>query len=254
MNKITLLSCVLLLGSLGLAAQREGKTEISETKDKTTGILLHISAGGHFPGGNLADRYGINGAIGGGTEFITGKNLFFGLEGAFLFGSKVKEDPLAILRMPSGDIIGNDRSPAILRLQQRGVYVGATFGKIIGFGGAARQGLRVSLGGGWAQHKIRVLDDSRTVGQLHGDYKKGYDRLAGGPALQQFVGWQHIGYGRDVSWMIGFEFNQAFTHSLRDWDFTAMRKLDENRVDLRFGVRIAWTLPFFTGNAEEIYY
>lgn len=253
MNKITLLSAVLLFGSLSLRAQKSDKTEISETKDKTTGILLHISAGGQLPGGDLADRFGINGALGGGTEFITSKNFFVGLEGAFLFGNEVKEDPLSILRMPSGDIIGNDRSPAELRLQQRGVYAGVTLGKLFAFG-VAREGLRLSLGGGWAQHKIRVLDDTHTVVQLRGDYKKGYDRLSGGPALQQFIGWQHIGYGRDVSWMAGFEFNQAFTSTLRDWDFSSMKKLEGRRTDLRFGIRISWTLPFFTGNAEEIYY
>ncbi|MBL7810421.1 MAG: hypothetical protein JNN28_21535, partial [Saprospiraceae bacterium] len=73
-------------------------------------------------------------------------------------------------------------------------------------------------------------------------------------AFQQFIGWQNLGYGKDVSWLIGFEFNQAFTHTLRDWDFTEMRKLDESRIDLRFGIRMAFTLPFYTGYAEEIYY
>ncbi len=90
--------------------------------------------------------------------------------------------------------------------------------------------------------------------QIRDDYKKGYDRLCGGPALQQFIGWQKVGYGRDMSWLFGFEFNQAFTQTRRDWDFAEMRKLEGRRVDLRFGVRLAWTLPFYTGTAEEIYY
>ena len=33
-----------------------------------------------------------------------------------------------------------------------------------------------------------------------------------------------------------------------------MKKLEGNRLDLRFGIRLAWTLPFYTGNAEDIYY
>ena len=57
-----------------------------------------------------------------------------------------------------------------------------------------------------------------------------------------------------MSWLFGFEFNQAFTQTRRDWDFAEMRKLEGRRVDLRFGVRLAWTLPFYTGTAEEIYY
>ena len=220
---------------------------------KSKAVLAHFSVGGHLPAGDLADRFGANASLGGGVEFINAHNWIYGLEGAFLFGSRVKEDPLYILRTPSGDIIGNDRNIATTRVQERGVYVGATVGKLLTFS-EKRAGLRLTLSGGWNQHSIRVLDDTRTVVQIRGDYKKGYDRLSGGPALQQFVGWQHLGHGRDVSWLIGFEFNQAFTETLRDWDFSEMKKLEGRRLDLRFGVRLAWTLPFYVGNSEEIYY
>jgi len=229
----------------------EAKKTVRSTKSK--GVLAHFALGGHIPAADLAKRFGVNGSLGAGAEFITSKNWVFGLEGAFIFGSKVKEDPLSILRTPSGDIIGNDRAIAVTRLQERGMYLGATVGRLLSFSDK-RAGLRVTFGGGWSQHSIRVIDDSRTVAQIRGNYKKGYDRLCGGPALQQFVGWQRVGYGREMSWLFGFEFNQAFTNTRRDWDFSEMRKLEGNRVDLRFGVRLAWTLPFYTGTAEEIYY
>ncbi len=248
---LLLLLAILCASTLFAQTSPEAKKPVRDGKSK--GVLAHFTLGGHLPAGDLAKRFGVNGSLGAGTEFISAKNWFFGLEGAFLFGSKTKEDPLSILRTPSGDIIGNDRSIATTRLQQRGMYLGATLGKLLTFKDK-RAGLRLTFGGGWAQHRIRVLDDSRTVVQIRGDYKKGYDRLTGGPALQQFVGWQHVGYGRDMSWLLGFEFNQAFTNTRRDWDFTEMRKLEGNRLDLRFGVRIAWTLPFYTGNAAEIYY
>ena len=236
-----------------LPAQTLPETTKPEKERKSKAVLAHFAVGGHLPAGDMAKRFGVNGSVGAGLEFITSKNWVAGLEGAFIFGSKVKEDPLSILRTPSGDIIGNDRAIATTRPQERGMYVGATIGKIITFS-EKREGLRVTVGGGWAQHRIRILDDTRTVVQIRGDYKKGYDRLTGGPAVQQFIGWQHLGYGRDVSWLIGFEFNQAFTNTRRDWDFSEMRKLDKSRIDLRFGLRIALTLPFYTGYAEEIYY
>lgn len=244
---------LLVVGSSTLFAQTLPDTKKPEKDGKSKGVLAHFALGGHLPGGDLADRFGINGSLGAGVEFITRQNLILGLEGAFLFGSKVKEDPLSILRTPSGDIIGNNRELASLRLQERGMYVGAVLGKILTFSDK-RKGLRLTIGGGWAQHRIRVLDDSRSVVQITGDYKKGYDRLCGGPALQEFIGWQHVGHGRDMSWLIGFECNQAFTETRRSWDFSEMKKLEGQRMDLRFGVRVAWTLPFYTGNAEEIYY
>ena len=52
----------------------------------------------------------------------------------------------------------------------------------------------------------------------------------------------------------GFEFNQGFTNTLRDWDYSEIRKLDDPRTDLQFGIRVAWTLPLYLTKAEEIFY
>jgi hypothetical protein len=238
---------------LNTAASAQDAPTGGKKSGKSKGLLTHFSLGGQLPAADLSARFGINGTLGAGLEYLNPDNWLFGLEGAFLFGSKVKEDPLSIIRTPEGGIIGNNRTVASVRLQQRGLYLGGHVGKLITFS-EKRRGLRVTFGGGWAQHSIHPLDDSRTVNQIRGRYKKGYDRLTGGPALQQFVGWEHVGYGRDMSWMVGLEFNQAFTQTRRDWDFSEMRKLEGQRLDLRFGVRLAWTLPFYTGYAEDIYY
>ena len=251
-QKLLVLCFAVCCASLLMAQTTPGEEKPGRS-GKSKAVLAHFTLGGHLPAGDLSKRFGVNGSLGAATEFITPHNWTFGLEGAFLFGSKVKEDPLAILKTPAGEIIGNDRAIATTRLQERGMYLGATIGKMVTFG-EKRSGLRLTMGGGWYQHSIRVIDDSRTVVQIRGDYEKGYDRLTGGPALQQFIGWQQVGYGREMSWLIGFEFNQAFTNTLRAWDFNEMRKLDAERVDLRFGIRLAWTLPFYTGTAEEIYY
>jgi len=248
---LVLIFAVILNAALFAQTLPDTKKPVKQGKSK--GVLAHFTLGGHLPGGDLKDRFGINGSLGTGAEFISRQDWVIGFEGAFIFGNKVKEDPLSILRTPSGDIIGNDRSIATIRYQERGLYIGATMGKLIPMS-KKRAGLRLTLGGGWSQHLIRIFDESRSVVQIKGDYKKGYDRLCGGPALQQFIGWQQVGQGRSMSWLIGFEFNQAFTQTRRDWDFTEMRKIEGNRVDLRFGVRVAWTLPFYTGYAEEIYY
>lgn len=255
--RLLLLAVCTLTNVVTTAAQsrRESPEEPpKERSSKSSAVLAHFTLGGHLPAGDLSKRFGVNGAIGAATEYITPQDWFFGIEGALIFGSKVKEDPLAIIRNPSGNIIGNNRSIVSVRLQERGMYIGGSIGQLIRLDKTRRAGIRWSFGGGWSQHSIRVLDDARAVVQLRGDYKKGYDRLTGGPAIQQFIGWQHVGYGRDMSWLVGFEFNQAFTNTRRDWDFTSMAKLDQQRVDLRFGVRIAWTLPFYTGTAEDIYY
>ncbi|MEO6040015.1 MAG: hypothetical protein ABIQ93_16500 [Saprospiraceae bacterium] len=251
--KLTITGALLFVAVL-LSAQRfREHPQPEEARNKGNAILTHLEFGAYTPGGDLAHRFGQNGGIGLGGEWISANNLILGVEGHFYFGSKVKEDPLAILRTAEGDLIGNNQSLASVPLHQRGWYAGGLIGKLVTFGDR-RSGLRVTLGAGLAQHKIRVQDDQGVMTQLTGEYAKGYDRLTGGLALEQFVGWQKLGKNRRANFMIGFEFNQGFTHTLRDWDFNDRRKLDGQRLDLRFGIRAAWTIPFYIGGADNIYY
>lgn len=244
----------LLFGCALLSAQRMREHSLqAEPRNKGKAILAHVLFGTHRPAGDLADRFGPANSIGLGSDWIAANNLLFGLEGQYYFGNKVQEDPLAILRTPEGDLIGNDQLMASVPLRQRGWYMGGLVGKLFTVKDL-RSGVRVTFSAGVTQHKIRVQDDGNTLTQITGDYAKGYDRLTGGLALQQFVGWQQLAKNRRANWMIGFEFNQGFTHTLRDWDFTERRKLDGQRVDLRFGIRAAWTIPFYIGGSEEIYY
>lgn len=251
-NRITPL---LLFLSLAFQAVAQKFPEHPEAARPNTGpaILTHFSVGLQLPAGDMADRFGANGNFGGGAEWISRNNFILGLEGHYIFGSKVKEDPLAILRTPEGDIIGGNQLVADVALRERGYYIGGLIGKLFPVG-TERSGIRVSLGAGMLRHWIRLQDNSSSVPQITGDYAKGYDRLTGGLMLQQFVGWQHLSTNRRSNWMIGLEFGQGFTESLRSWDFTAMRKLDEKRTDLRFGLRLTWTLPFYMSGAENIYY
>lgn len=251
-------NCILLLLvflSVAFQAAAQKFPEHPETARPNTGpaILTHFSVGFQLPAGDMADRFGANGSFGGGAEWITPGNFILGLDGHYIFGGTVKEDPLAILRTPEGDIIGGNQLIADVALRERGYYIGGLIGKLFPMG-AHRSGIRVSLGAGMLTHWIRLQDNSSTVVQITGDYAKGYDRRTGGLMLQQFVGWQHLSDNRRSNWMVGLEFGQGFTQSLRSWDFSEMRKLDEKRTDLRFGIRLTWTLPFYMSGAENIYY
>ena len=250
-NCILLIICVLC--AIDLAAQKFPEHPGDEVRNKGSVILAHVTFGAHLPAGDLADRFDVDGDFGGAAEYMTANNFLFGAEGHYFFGSKVKEDPLAILRTPEGDIIGNNRLVASVALRERGWYAGAMIGKLFTINDK-RSGIRFTLGAGVLRHRIRIQDDNSSVTQLTGDYKKGYDRLTGGLALNHFLGWQHLSANRRSNWMAGFEFNEGFTKSLRDWDFTERRKLDGKRLDLRIGIRVAWTLPFYQGKAEEIFY
>ncbi|MCW5924810.1 MAG: hypothetical protein KIS77_21000 [Saprospiraceae bacterium] len=246
-------SLALLSFATHLWAQTYPPTLHDEARNKGSAILLHLTFGAHIPAGDMAERFGADGNFGLALEYLTDNNYIVGAEGHYLFGNKVNEDPLAILRTPEGDIIGNNRLIASVALRERGYYAGAMVGRLFAFN-EKRSGIRLTLGAGLLRHWIRIQDDENSAAQLTGDYKKGYDRLTGGLALNQFIGWQSLSADRRSNWLIGFEFNEGFTNTLRDWDYTERRKLDRKRLDLRVGLRVAWTLPFYQGKADQIYY
>ena len=225
----------------------------AEPRNKGKLISLHFSLGAHLPGGDMASRFGTSGAFGGGIEFMTDNSFFIGADIQAIYGGNVKEDPLAILRTPDGYIIGNDRAIASVALRERGIYYGGSIGKLFPVKGT-RKGLRFSVGGGWMQHRIKLQDNRSVLTQITGDYGKGYDRLTGGFALNQFIGWQQLGDQRRSNWLIGLELMQGFTETRRDWDFNDKMKLSGSRLDLLIGIKAAWTLPFYQTPGGEIVY
>ena len=220
-------------------------------------LLAGLTYGGHIPGGDLADRFGKAFDLGLGIDYISKNNWIFGLEGLLLFGQEVKEDVLASLRTPDGGIIGNTRSYANVELRERGLYFGAVVGRLISLSSTnKRSGIRLTLGGGLLQHKIRIQDDPQSfVPQLDDEYKKGYDRLSNGLAFTEYIGYQLLSNNRLINFHAGFEFRQAFTKSRRDFNFDTRMKEEDNRLDLTFGFKVGWFLPFYIGQpTETIYY
>jgi len=249
------LYCLVLFLSMSasLWGQEAPVRLIAEPHNKDKAILFHVTVGGHIPGADMAKRFGLDGSIGGRLEFISKSNWIIGAEGEFFFGNDVRENPLKILELTDGYVIGNDGLPASIYLLERGYGGDGYIGKLFPTG-KKRSGIRVTLGGGFMRHKIRIQDDTRSVTQITSDYQKGYDRFTGGLALNQFVGWQQVGKNKRVNFTIGFECIQGFTNTLRSWDFNEMRKLDDQRFDLRFGLRMSWILPFYLTKSDEIYY
>jgi hypothetical protein len=139
----------------------------------------------------------------------------------------------------------------------RGFYAGLHIGKLFSIGlSNPRSGIRLGLGAGLLQHKIRIQDDPfKSVPQLSGEYKKGYDRLTNGFTITETVGYQVLSKNRRINLFAGFEFTQAFTQNRRDYNFDTMEKDENPRLDLLSGFRVSWILPFYFGKeADEIYY
>lgn len=210
-----------------------------------------------MPAGDLSERFGSHFTIG--VTFLnkTPGNLMLGLDAGFIFGNNLN-DALHILdgiTTEHGFIIDKFGSPANVFLYERGMHLSAKAGKLFPVVGPnVNSGLFFTVGLGYFQHKIRIENLENTVPQVQGNYRKGYDKLTGGPAVSQFIGYLHLSNSRLFNFYAGLEFTQAFTQSLRTYDFNLMARDEKNRFDACFGLKTGWMIPLHKRAPDDYYY
>ena len=245
---------LLVLLLLPLCSQAQVK---KNTKDS---LINCLNIGGSYafqiPGGDMAKRFGNNSNIGLNLLYKTKKNWLFGGQWTYMFGSNVKEDNILNNIMTADSfVIDQEGTYAQIRLWERGMNVSAFGGKVINkWAPNLNSGILLLGGIGGMYHKIRIEDVGNRAPQLRGDYKKGYDRLTGGLALTEFVGYWYMSKNRFINFYGGFEFSQGFTHSLRSWNFDQMAADTQKRTDLLYGFRFGWILPLYKRDHKQYYY
>lgn len=259
MRIFTITILILLISAISWGQRFSGKNNEGPV------ILVNISYAFQVPAGDLVDRFGNNFNAGGGVEFMTSNNLIFGAQANYIFGNEVKsnliQDLSRTLNTGEEAVYGNGLigEPSSLQFKERGYYVGGHIGKLFSIGESnPRSGIRVTVGAGYLQHKIRVQDDPQAfVPVFGGDYKEGWDKLTSGLGITEFVGYQFMSKNRRINFSFGLEFTQGFTQNKRDYDFvTRSPEVDKSkRNDHLLGFRLNWSLPlYFKGKSEEIFY
>lgn len=231
------------------------KTLAQSVKDSSFRILMvgvHFS--GQLPKYDLEKRYGPNLSAGASFTWKTKHNLLFSVEGSYFFGNNVREDVVSSIRNDKGQITDNEGYPADLRLTQRGWNIYCNVGYVISkLGHNPNSGVFFTVGGGWMQHKVNLYDANKKVAAVNGDLKKGYDRLTGGFALTQFVGYKYISNNRIANCYFGFEFYEGFTQSLRGYNYDTGLADTQKRFDMLIGFRFGWILPLYK-RTKDFYY
>jgi hypothetical protein len=229
----------------------------AQNEKSYTATLINFSYGLQLPGGDLANDFNANFNFGGGVQYLTKNKWLFGAKTYFIFGNDPKIDVLGNLRTAEGEIVNQDRTFAVVFMEQRGYHVGLTGGKIFPISKKhPNSGILVTLTAGFLQHKIRIEDRTGGLPQIAGEYLKGYDRLTNGFALTEFIGYQHLSNNGRINFFAGLEFTQGFTQNRRSWDYFTQQRLDDNRLDLLSGLKVGWTLPLVgdTYDADDIFY
>lgn len=227
-------------------------------KDSVLSIpMVSARVSAHLPGADLAERFGASFAAGPGFTWKTDKNWVWEAGFDYLFGNqvKIKDSIFRLIQTSHKFIIDGNGTPADVSTQERGYFFYVRTGKLLPLRKPnPNSGLLLMAGGGFLIHKIAISVLENTAPQLKGDYKRGYDRLTAGPSLSQFVGYQYLSNNRKYNFFVGLEVQEAFTHSLRDYDFDRMAPDTQNRLDLLIGLKAGWILPIYGRAPKEFYY
>lgn len=245
-----------LLLFFNLIATEAVKSQVNVNDSVISAFVLSVVYSYQIPGGDMADNYGTNSTIGPAFTFKTSKNWMWSAEINFIFGSNVKNLNKIIesISTPDGNLIGQNGLYALYQSYERGFTILGKFGKLFPvFDINPNSGLFFSLGAGYIQHKIRWQVDNNTVPQLAGDYKKGYDRFSEGISLVQEFGFFYMADKRLWNFRLSFEINESFTQMKR-YNFDTMGGKDGTNIDLFYGVKLAWMIPFYGRTANKTYY
>jgi len=227
------------------------------SRDSCTNIFSVSAAYGYFiPGGDLKDRFGNNSTIGAALLYKTSKNLLFGADWNYIFGNKIKENNLfSNISTSKGFIIDGNGYPAIVSLYERGFITSLKFGKVFALNSFhPNSGLVFLASVGLMQHKIYIYNMDGAAYQIKDDYKKGYDKLTNGLSVSEYAGYIFHGKNNLLNFYAGFEFTQAWTQNRRSYNFDTRSKDNTKRLDMLFGAKIGWMIPFYSRKTKKIYY
>ena len=216
--------------------------------------LVNVSYAYQLSGGDLAKRFGNNSSIQLGLDLKSKSYIMLGINGSYLFGGQVKENILAKISTPSGEVIDRDGQFAEIHLYERGFTVQATVGRMFHFKKPnPNSGIIFNMGFGFIQHKIRIEVIGNNVAELDKQYKKGYDRLSNGFLLTENLGYMYLSNNRLANVYFGLECMQGFTQNRRSYDFDLMTQDTKKRLDILYGARLAWILPLYKKPPADFY-
>lgn len=218
-------------------------------------LMVGVHLSGQLPQYDLAKRFGPNLSAGGSFTWKTKQNILIGFDGSYMFGKNVREDVVSSIRNEDGFVVDNEGYPADLRTTLRGwnlyINAGYLFNKL---GHNPNSGLFFTLGGGYMQHKVKLYDANQKIAAVKGDLKKGYDRLSGGFALSQFIGYKYLSNNRLANCYFGIELFEGFTQSYRQINYDTGLKDTQKRFDMSVGFRFGWILPLYKRTKDFYYY
>ncbi|MBC8045752.1 MAG: hypothetical protein H7Y00_03065 [Fimbriimonadaceae bacterium] len=216
--------------------------------------IIQVDLGIGLPLGNMAETFGVHQTVGGGYQFKNNKNFLIGFNGSYIFGSHVKDSSVNFLFTQGGSVIGTDGYLFSPILFEQGFDLKFQMGKITNILALnPNSGLAVLGGVGYLQHNILIYIDEAYVPQLNKEYRKGYDRLTNGIALNQYIGYYFFSNKNFVNFRAGFDITEAFTKNRR-YNFDTQSIDEESKFDMLVTFKATWNLCIFEKPQRKFYY
>lgn len=271
MRKIYIPLFLLLVASPQLFAQSRGKSVMN---DPIPLAMFEATYAFHIPALDTRATYGVSHNVGGSFLYKTESNWLLKGNANFIFGNKVKGDRIDVfgegITTTHGEITGGGGLYSEFSIDQRGLHVQAELGRLFPFGPNPNCGFFVQVGLGYLYNRIRIDFESNTYNTpyvVYGDYKYGYDRMRGGPAVHLEAGYLLLSDSRITNVSLSLEMTYARTRDYRDYDFRVFTNpetgvmepvgfTDPNKRynDLYIGIRACWIIPTYQRQPEEFYY
>lgn len=242
---------ILIVVFAGLSARAQS---VSDTSLLMNMFSFHIS--GHVPGGDIAERYGMNLGVGGSYMLKFKSNWMLSADFSFFSGNNFKEEEIFdAITDEDGIFINIYGEIGEAAFYERGFYAGLKGGKLLPvIGPNPNSGLLLWASAGLLQYKTLIHQDGEDIPSINGDYKKGYDQLTNGLGISQFIGYMHIDSREPINFYVGLEFHQAWTQNRRDYNFHLMGPDNTKRNDFLFGIRFGWVFPVNKSVSDTFYY
>ena len=154
-----------------------------------------------------------------------------------------------------GDLISQNGEINDIRFFERGAHLDFSIGKYFKLPSKKNESaIILSIGTGYLYHKIFIETLVTEIPQLSEELLKGYDRLAGGVSIKQFIGYLYFSKNNNIRFLIGLETVQGFTKDLREYNYTSQTYVHEKRLDHLIGLKTGFIIPIKKRNTGKYYY
>lgn len=209
-----------------------------------------------IPSNFFLENFGDNPAIGALFFIEKENNLFFGIEGVYLFGNNIKNQENIFNNITNEDnaLIASDGYYANVNLSRSGTSTNIFIGYAIHPDIKSLSGFYTSFGLGYIQQKILIDTKNENIPQMNEEYKIGYDKAHHGLFGKLMLNYNYYRKKGGIQITTGINYSIAQVQYSNTYLFNEMRNDKEQYIGSEIGFNIGLIIPIERINQEEFHY